>query len=241
MNDNKLKQSAHTIDTDELIKLLEEQEVIEDGPIDYEHDVLNFIATFNLEPGTERVKQHTLYLIYKAWSKNPLKKREFQAKMQDYFESTKTKSSFYLINQNSVKLTHSAYKYFTNRNIRLNSKTWAKHFENFLKFHSLTKGDTYIDYRILYFIYDKFCYATGLYKAPHSRLGEKSFKIYCKLYLPEKITKHGTLYGVSPNIEQFFQVGQLARMKDQYEKEANQKKRNPLRGFRSKAKPKNKV
>jgi len=236
-SENKLKQSAHTLETDELLKLLEETEVKTDEPVQFEDDVLNFIATFTIEPGNEKIKQHTLYLIYKAWSQNPLKKMVFLNKMRNYFESCQVSGSAgYLINQNAIKLTHSAYKYFSNRNIRINSKAWAKHFENFLKFHALDKGNFWIHQEILYFIYDKFCYATGLANHSSKHFSKPTFFIYCQLYLPTKKTKKGILYGVTDNIQNFFQIGQLERMQKEYEKEKKKpKKRKRKTKSRTKA------
>ena len=234
---NKLKTSAHTLETDELLELLQQEQLTEEGPVDYQDDVLNFIATFTIEPGTERIKQHTLYMIYKAWSKDPISKGQFQVKMGNYFESAKiSNSGAYLINQNAIKLTHAAYKYFSNKNVRINSKAWAKHYENFLKFHSLTKGDHWIHEEILYFIYDRFCHMTGIDKHPSQHLSKETFRIYSRIYLPEKDTKRGRLFGVSDNIVNFFQIGQLERMKKEYEKEEVKKKPKRKRRPRSKVK-----
>lgn len=214
------KKSAHTLDTDELLDLLDNKEVVEDTTIEYKNDVLSFISTFALEAGTEKIKQHTLFTIYKVWSKEPLKKTAFLSQMRGYFEITTIRhSTAFLINQSAIKLTHAAYKFYSNENFRLTSKPWAKHFENFLKFHNLSPGKRWINGNILYFIYDKYCHATGLDKNAASYMAKDTFLLYCKVYLEFKTTTKGVLYAISDNIQSFFQIGQLARMEQEYAKE----------------------
>ena len=217
-----IRKSPNTLEDDELLELLNEEPLKDEiVPIDHGNDVLQFITTFNLQPGTERIKRHTLYLIYKVWSKAALKKSTLLFELDKYFEKN---NEVYFINTNAIKLTHEAYKYFNNSNVRLKSKHWATHYENFLKFHSLSKGNFWIHEDILYFIYDKFTHATGLDKSSWTYLGKKTFGIYTKLYLPQKQTKNGVMVGLSDNIKQFFQIGQLERMMIEYSKEKKPKK-----------------
>lgn len=240
---NSIKKSAHTLETDELLELLEKKEVVEDKAVEYKNDVLGFISTFGIEHGEEKMKQHTLFTIYRVWSKNPLKKTEFLTEMRQYLQSTRIRQAMaFFVNQSAIKLTHSAYKYYTNENIRFNSRPWAKHFENFLKFHSLSPGERWIHGNILYFIYDKYCHATGLDKSPSTYMSKDNFLMYCKLFLRQKHTKNGTLYAISDNIQSFFQIGQLARMEAEYaKKEKDKTKYRKTSRPRRKTKPKDEV
>jgi hypothetical protein len=201
-----------------------------------------FISTFGIEPGEDKVKQHTLYTIYKAWSQDALKKNDFIHQMRDFFEVVFIgQSRGFGINQSAIKLTHDAYKHFSNERVREKSKTWATHFENFLRFHSLSPGKYWIHGEILFFIYDKYTHATGLDKNASTHMGKKTFDIYCKLYLEQKKTKHGKYYAISDNIQGFFQVDQLERMNKEYAKEENKKKPSQKRRSSTKPKPKNEV
>ena len=220
-----VKKSPHSLKTDELLDLLDGKEVIEDVKVEYKNDILGFISTFGIEPGEEKIKQHTLFTIYKAWSQDPLKKTEFLAQMRDFLPTSRISNSYgFAINQSAIKLTHAAYKHFTNENHQLSGRRRTKHFENFLKFHSLTPGERWIHFEILYFIYDKYCHATGLDEHHTMYLTKEAFPAYCKLFLRHKNTKHGTLYGLSNNIESFFQIGQLQRMEIEYSKDVKKEK-----------------
>lgn len=215
-----IKKSAHALETDELLNLLDTKEVIDDKTVQYKNDVLGFISTFAIEPGEDRIKQYTLFSIYKVWSKSPIKKTDFLREMQTFLESTNLKgcAAFY-INQSAIKLTHSAYKHYTNENLKLKGRSWSKQFENFLKFHNLSSGDRWIHQEILYFIYDKYAHATGLDEHTRTYMSKNVFFVYCKLYLKQKVTKHGLLYAISDNIQSFFQIDQLARMEMEYAKQ----------------------
>lgn len=237
------KKSAHTLETDELLDLLDKKEVTEDKVTEFTDDVLGFISTFGLEHGAEKIKQHTLFTIYRVWSKNPIKKTAFLSQMREYFETTDFRyTTGFLINQSAIKLTHAAYKFYTNENIRLTSRPWAKHFENFLKFHNLSPGERWINGNILYFIYDKYCHATGLDKVETLHMSKDTFLLYCKVYLKNKKTRKGSLYAISDNIQSFFQIGQLARMEVEYaKKEKVQTKYRKTSRSRRKVKPKDPV
>lgn len=217
---SKLKKSAHTLGTDELLEMLEENNVLQDAPIVYKNDVLTFISAFGIEPGREKIKQHTLFTIYKAWSQNPMKKQEFLKEMRNFLPSCQVSAArAFSINHSAIKLTHEAYKHYTNENIRLKSKHWAIHYENFLKFHALTPGKYWIYADMLYFIYDKYTHATGLDKTGVHHMTSNTFSVYSKIYLKHKKTKNGIKYAVSDNIQGFFQIGQLERMNKAHEKE----------------------
>lgn len=223
----------HKLDDQALLDLIEGNEVTE-PEIVYPNDVLHFIATFNIEPGNEKIKQFTLFNIYKVWSKDPISKTEFLEEMCSYFSVNQIgPSRAFCINQSAIKLTHSTYKYFSNNNIKLHSPRWIKHFENFLKFHSLTTGDYWIDRETLYQVYEKYATATGLSVTTHF-MKKKTFFIYCKIFLKQKLTKYYTLYAISDNIKQFLKYDQLAEIEKKYAKEKEDKAK---RSRTSKPKP----
>ncbi len=238
---SKVKKSTHSLDTEELLGILETDETPQgEAEIVYKNDMLTFISTFALEAGENKIKQHTLYNIYKAWSKDPVKKSEFILEMANIFDTTQAKTSTcYLLNSSAIKLTHDAYKYYTNEaTVRPTSKIWKQHFENFLKFHSLTPGPYWVHANILYFIYDKYCHATGLDRSSKTYMGKATFFLYCSTYLErKKYGRKGRYYGISDNIKSFFQIDQLQRMEAQYAQtnQAKPKKaRRPRRQRKSK-------
>lgn len=224
---NKPRVTPNSLDTNELIELLENNEEKEVEPIIYRNDVLAFISTFKLEPGEDNIKNHTLYSIYKVWSKDPIIKNSFYQEFTKFFEC---KNGQYKINQNAIKLTHAAFSKFKQENFRLKSKAWAKHFEDFTLMYALKSDGFWVEAPILYFIYDKYTHERGLDTGPASCMSREVFYRYADLFFKYKNTKDGKIYSVSENITNQFQDGQLARMRkthvqDKKKKEKSKKRR----------------
>lgn len=212
--------------TDELLKVAEDPTInTSDNIINYKNDILTFIATFDIQPGEDKIKKTTLFSIYKVWSKNAIKRNEFHLELGKFLPITKMRlTQGYKINQNAIKLTHSAYKEFQKESNKLLSKHWTKHFQNFLDLYKVKPGEFWIEDSILYFIYDKYNHQMGLDKSNNTALSEKTFYSYSDVYLPYKITRFGKVYGVTPNIQAQFQPDQLERMQTAYAQKAIKKK-----------------
>lgn len=220
-----IKKAPHTLKTDELLDLLEEAEKSpepqEQDLSQYKNDILTFLSVFDIKQGTDYIKKNTLYSIYKVWSKRPLWKKDFLTEIDALFQSHGT--SGYKINHNAIKLTHDAYVKFKTEGVKLTSKHWTIHFQGFLEYHALETGDFWIEDDLLFFLYDKYTYITGADSRHKGCLKKKDFYKFCDLFLNKKITKYGRVYGLSTNIQNFFQAGQLARMKEAYGKEKEAK------------------
>lgn len=219
-----IKKATTEIDTEELLELLSDSN---DDELDldyseYKNDILNFISVFNIKQGEEYIKAFTLYSIYKVWSKNPISKNQFYLEIQKYFFSN---SNGYLINRNAIQLAHEAYIKFQRKKIKLKSKFWTKHFEDFLLFHSLKNGSFWIEDNILYFLYDKYTHERGLDKNTRTYMSKDIFFTYADIFLKSKVTKTGKVYSVTENIKNFFQPDQLQRMKETYVKKDKKSKK----------------
>lgn len=227
-----LKKTPSSIETDELLDLLKETDPTAEDPesigLNYTNDVLTFLSVFKIEPGEDQIKAHTLYSIYKVWSKNAITKQEFHNEVKKFLPGASIQNKAgYKINQNAIKLTHIAYSRFKKERERLKSKLWTKHFEDFLLFHALKSDNFWIESDILYFLYDKYTYERGLDSNANNYMGREIFFIYADIFLKHKITKTGKVYAVSENIKNFFQKDQLERMQVTYVKE--EKKKNKKR------------
>lgn len=225
---NKPKVTPNSLETEELLELIEDAESqVEPQLTVYKNDILAFISTFDIQPGEDKIKAHTLYSIYKVWSKDAILKRQFCLAISQFFELN---AGFYKINQNAIKLTHEAYSKFKKENRKLKSKHWTNHFENFLLFYSLKSEDFWIDAPLLYFIYDKYAHHTGLDNHINTYMGKEVFYNYANLFLRYKKTKHGTVYAVSKNILNQFQPDQFERMRKAYaqdQKKPKKQRRKP--------------
>lgn len=212
--ENKPKVAPNSLETDELLELIKDAEPQSEvqQPI-YKNDVLAFLSTFDIQPGEDKIKKHTLFSIYKVWSQDALLKNAFYTAISYFLE---LENGSYKVNQNAIKLTHEAYSRFKHENKRLKSKHWTRHFEDFLLFYALKSDNFWIEAPILYFIYDKYAHERGLDKSTRTHMGQQVFYSYANLFLKYKKTKHGTVYAVSENILNQFQPDQYNRMVKAY-------------------------
>lgn len=212
-----VRKSANIVDTEELLRILEEsvdQQTEEDHTDKYKNDVLQFLSYFKIEPGQDLIKQHTLFAIYRVWSLEPIQRKNFILEVNKFLEF---KGGVYYINQNAVKLTKHVYNAFTKQNSRLKSKSWNKHYQNFLDYHSIKQGEWWVtkdDFYLLYWTYIHSQNLTGGGK----HLSKQYFARFSEVFFKYKITKHGKVYAVSDNIRNFFREGQLEQMKEEYAK-----------------------
>jgi hypothetical protein len=223
LSQNKPKKAPNALETTELLDLLEQAEEAKEPEaiqIVYKNDVLTFLSVFNIQSGEDNVKSHTLYSIYKVWSKDPLSKSLFLDEVTKYVTRIDTG---YKINQNAIKLTHEAYSKFKQENRKLKSKPWTKHFQDFLAKYELKSEDFWLEAPILYFIYDKYAHERKLDENINTYMGKTVFYTYADLFLKYKKTKTGKVYAVSPNILNQFQPDQYDRMVKAHKKEQIQK------------------
>lgn len=164
---------------------------------DFQDDVVGFLNVLNIETGEQSIKATLIYSIYRAWSKNPIQRLDFINRMKDFIKSDKKDVTFF-INQNAAKLTHSAYKKFKTQS-RIKSPAWQKRFKNFMDYYSLKTGDTWINDRVFYLIYDHYRIKQNLI-CHQAYLSKETFYMLADINVPFKITAKGKLYGVSDNI-----------------------------------------
>jgi hypothetical protein len=219
-----IKKTPSQVETEELLDLLNQTDnVQESNNLEYKNDILNFISVFNIQQGEETIKPFTLYSIYKVWSKEPITKTQFHIEINKYFDN---KGNGYLINRNAIQLTHEAYLKFDQKKRKLKSKFWANHYEDFLLYHSLKNGTFWLEADILYFLYDKYTHERGLDKNSATHMSKDVFFTYSDVFLKYKTTKKGKVYSVTENIKNFFQPGQLQRMKESYGEEKKKAKKS---------------
>lgn len=247
------KKIPHALDTEELLKVISQNKETtpqdnETAPeiLEYTNDILPFLSTFNILPGEQRIKKGLLFSIYKAWSKQPVKRKDFLNELYKYLEIGYQPDGCFYINHNAMKLTYDVYRKYQKEYRKTHSKHWTKHFENFLKYYSLTDKGYWVELPILYFLYDKYLFELGIQHGPRKTLYKDQFEKFCRLYFKEKTTEFTRLYSVSSNITNFFQAGQLERMRKEYvkqfktdKKKKNKKKRSKISRSRPKVQPKN--
>lgn len=240
-----IKKLPQQIDLEDLLKIVKEpptltsvdipddERVLDEDPVN--KDVLTFLSKFNILPGTNRVKRGLLFNIYKAWSAYPIKRKEFLQICGKYFKVAE-RGNVYLINANVVKLSYDVYTTFKRKYRLVTDRRRATHFENFINYYSLKKENYWIHINILYFLYDKYLYE----KKVDRPLAFKNFEHFCRTYFELKNTTNGKMVSVSKNIENFFQEGQLERMKVTYAEERKKEIKETKESKRKRSKPKHK-
>jgi len=219
---NELKKLPSAISIEELEKLAEEN-----GPStktepqdfsEYRNDVLDFLRTLEITTGENPVLKNTLFLIYKAWSEQPVSRSIFSLLIGQLFR-TNAKKGFVYINKTSIKITHDAYVKFKKKTYILKGRKLADNFNDFLRYYSIQSGTYFIEFDFLYLIYTRYVEQKEILK-PFSRA---SFEKYCKVNFPRKRLSTGPAYGVTPNIENFFKKGELKRMRRFHGKKKSKK------------------
>jgi hypothetical protein len=190
-----MKQVPSTISTEDLLKELEKiPEVVEDvkPKIPEKNEILNFLYTFNIEPGNFEIERKIIYNLYKNYSDKPLSEKKFYKRLQQYLTTTKGKRTriFFNINQKSLDLSQKVTNLLKPKT-RPSTKMipLQMHFDNFVKKYGLKAGKKpnfiWVSVKVLYDMYDEWVYQIRKKKP----LGYKEFVNFCKIYFP--ISKEG--------------------------------------------------
>ncbi len=172
----------------ELEKLIEESKDIENPVLTTDrNDVLKFLSTFNIQPGTHIVTARFLYTLYTKWSTQPVNNAAFTANISVYIPgySGGYGKRKYQINLNIFQLTKAGQRFLSRKIDKTKSKIWKRHFEAFLKAHNITKGNTYIEGSILFHLYDKWNYDNNR-KQINQVMGYNHFQNFMSIYFESK-------------------------------------------------------
>lgn len=205
-----------------------------------ESTFLYFLHNFNIVPGNEPIKKNVMWAIYKAWARNPIKRKDFMAQLNSYFPDNTTvtnKQGTIYINVNAAKLAFEVFTKFKRLNQRLKQKPANDKLDNFLNYYHITDGSYWLEDYLLYFLYDKYSYRvlkinpnTPLY------LSKVVFNGLCNVRF-EKAQKNGTMfYAVNENVIKLYEPGQLERMRKEHAKEEKAKSKIRIRTPRTRRK-----
>jgi hypothetical protein len=207
---SELKKLPSVLSTEDLIELIENEDGLSEKSdlSDFKNDILSFISSLNIEPGEYKVNKNTLYLIYKAWSNSPINKSPFISQIALHLPSTPD-TKYVLINKNSIKLTHEAYVRFKKQTHVLKTTKHVDDFNDFLKYFSIESGTYFFELDFLYLLYTRYAESKGIGR-PFSRV---SFEKYCRVNFLSKQLKTGPAFGIKPNVDNFFEKGELKKLR----------------------------
>lgn len=172
--------------------------------IDWNNDVVSFLLTFNIKSGPHPVPKPLFFALYKHWSKNPIIKTKFNIEIAKFLiRHQKGPNQFYLIDKDAFKISEEIQQFILKKTVdKTKSKSYKKHFENFLKKYQLKQGNYYVESYILYYLYDKWVFSIKK-KAP---LGENQFFNFCKLYFTFKRNSESRVSWFGVDKEGLFKV-----------------------------------
>lgn len=218
------------ITIDDLLESLNQKENTEDSPsVELKNDVLSFIITFNLKAGNEAVSKRLICDLYYKWSKNPVERTQFFYEITKYIPTRQIgPKSLYSIDTKAWKITEDIQRLvLANKRDKTKSRTYKKHFDNFLKKYSLAPGSYYIESYILYYLYDKWVY--GIKR--QNPLGENQFFNFCKLYFKYKRNSESRVmwFGVDEKaLLKVISLDQINRIRSARKRRYGKKQEKPL-------------
>lgn len=192
-----------TASDEELLAILGDDTNLQNTPlkIDYRNDIIEFLSVYNIKPGDDRVKNTTLYNLYKLWSKTPVNQITFSRNLFELFPTIRYGTSHAVcINKTAIKLKEESWKILKPMDKR-KYPGWKKHFELYLNKYSIKKGRFFVKSSVLYNLYDQWRFKVQKY-IKRRPLGSIQFINFCKLYFNCKIINGSSWFGVDRSIQQ---------------------------------------
>lgn len=193
---------------EELLKLLENTDN-NSGPIfHFQNDVIDFLSFYAIRSGKFKVPCKNLFLLYRRWSKAPLKSAPFTSQMTDLFESKGRHRVVLLLNRSAFDLKNEYNKYLK-RQQKTKRPNWKKHFDAYLNFYSIEKGGLFIKDVVLYNLYDKWTYKNN----SRNPISFFQFVNFCKVYFKVKLINHHHWFAINKKIIQHLSENHLEELK----------------------------
>jgi hypothetical protein len=223
-----MKKTPRELELEELLKALEgTTDAPAASPTDYHNDVLAFLSHYNIQNGPEKVSKTLIKKIYNEWSENPISKDKLENELTKLLQSD---ARYYHLNQRSINLAASAYKYLSeNKTIKkVKSPHYKKHFETYLNHYGIKRGKVWIPVFVLFHLYDKWIYGNKRNRG----LTKDYFQQFCNLYFERKrVDMTYYWYGVDETIynhitkEQVIDMINTRKLYGKKTKGINQKKK----------------
>ena len=153
-------------DTKELLELLDTTEESDtDEVLEYFDDVVPFISKFNIQHGENTVTGALLYKLYRSYSKNPLTVNKFHNIMVRYlpdsiydYSRKKGHRRLYRLNLTALRVSSELFKLTTKKTQKLlTSERLLNHFRQFKDEVGLKDGDKWVEVRVIYKCYKRYC------------------------------------------------------------------------------------
>ena len=168
--------------------------------------VFSFIDNFQIKEGKNKVKVIFIFDLFKKWNKkSDLNKFKFAGELKKYFNIHGNNiDSYYILTNKEVVTLVKHIQQYKERGPQIRFKKTYNHFNRFLEFHNITKGDLYIEADVFYHVYDTWVYNNNIY----TQLSYERFVAICNIYFNAKQFDGSELtwFGVSANIKDYISV-----------------------------------
>ena len=225
-----MKRLTSELSLDELLKSLEKvPDEKEESNLEYKNDILGFLNFFKIKQVDEYIHKHLLRKIYTQWSTDPIPAKQFYTELNYYFKQHGYRG--YMINQNAINLSSSAYRYYSDKRKvdKIKSPSWKRHFDSFLNFYQIKSGKTWVPWFALYHLYDRWTYNN---KAK-SILSEMNFIAFLNLYFKRKRKNDYYWFCVHSDVYQKISPESIMNIMEAREKRVKEKGRQNAKGQRA--------
>lgn len=207
----------HNKSSEELLKMLEEMGEQKTSEPQVSDETLNFINTYNLLPGNNKVKATLLYKLYNKFVQEKVSKQSFMVKMGQYLTHV---NGDFMLNVQATNIGTSYHKQLeaTKRDVT-KSKKFQKKFNSFLEEYEVEPGGYFTPWYALYYIFQLWCREKG-YKV---RLGPVAFRRTLNIIFTKKnLDNTGPWYGVNDKIKgTYLDAGREKEIQQWYETQKN--------------------
>lgn len=215
----------HNLLDEELLKVLIEQNdpappVEQALASDPEDDVLRFLSAFNFQTGPNKVTVRMLYSLYKKWSAEAVGAIVFGRRIgKFFFLAGNNNRLFVTLNHDPFFLYQKTKAIFDDRKIdKRKSPKFKQHFDAFLTYYGISKGEQFTDVRMLFYLYDLWTTKNNARRA----FGIGNFTKFCDMYFEGKDTKKGKFFGIH-GIKKHLPREKLKQLREGYRRDARRK------------------
>lgn len=177
----------------------------------FSNPILSFIQAFEIDIGKEPVSDKVLFTLFKHWNKTTLfTQRSFNSQLELYIPSERKNKKYFYINKKFTEIAEKIEKIEQKRaKPRSKSKTAIKHFESFLQETGIGSGSLYVEWDILYYVYNRWCDDNRKI----CQFGERSFCDMCHLYFDHKMIARNSLvwFLLNNNIKKYITKEEVER------------------------------
>lgn len=191
------KKLPSSVSLDSLIEAAISQSEANTSDVDiFQSDVVAFLSHYKISDGSHKIAAEALYKIYRLWSKNSIKQKQFSSEISLYIPREKR---YYLINKDSSEVIADLSSVIKKKKAPATRKraNW-EHFKAFLNAHDITPGKDWIEDHVVYHFYDKWIYNNKRKK----KISFTNLIQFLKMTFETRRTKDGYVMKITHNFEQ---------------------------------------